>query len=222
MRIFKVKQIIASTAAVAALLAAAGPAMAEDPAFVLTTTERAMYGTRQVDEGRYEAGAERLEQMLTLAGSSLTKRQPALNDLCVSYTMLGDLDAAEKRCDESVTNGRDAGVALNNRGVMHIAAGNYEAAARDFAAALEAGGVRQAASANLILAQQRVAEIRAEEKRSERTAGSQTDESIEFDGDERAAVFSETLERFADVIEFDTLRLAMNVSRDSADNTQLL
>ena len=160
MKIRNMKQFIASTTAVAALLATAGAAIAETPAFVLTTTERAMYGTRQVDEGRYEAGAERLEQMLTLAGSSLTKRQPALNDLCVAYTMLGDLDAAEARCDESVTNGRNAGVALNNRGVMHIAAGDYDAAARDFAAALKAGGVRQAASANLILAQQRVAEDR--------------------------------------------------------------
>jgi len=158
------------------------PATAEEVAFKLQTTDRAMYGTRQVDDGEFAAGAQRLERMLSLAGSSRSLRQPALNDLCVAYTMLRDFEAAQARCEASVENGRDTGRALNNRGVMRIAAGDYEGGVQDFAAALEAGGARAAASENLMRAQQRVAEMRADDSRERTADANQATELDGFDG----------------------------------------
>lgn len=208
MRNLKMKISLSSLAlVVASLTVTTGTAAANEPAFVLQTADSAMYGTRQVDEGRFDAGAERLERMLSVAGSSLSKRQPALNDLCVSYTMLGDLDAAQARCEESVANGRDMGIALNNRGVMRIRSGDYDGAVSDFLAALEAGGARAAAETNLALAQQRVAERQGDEP-TERAADNDSDKALERTGDERAAVVEATIERFAETIEAETVRLA--------------
>lgn len=183
-------------------IAGISSAAAQAPAFVLQTTDRAMYGTRQVDEGRFADGAERLEKMLAVAGSSRKLRAPALNDLCVAYTMLGELDAAAARCEASVANGRELGIALNNRGVQRVAAGDYEGGVRDFFAALEAGGARLAAEQNLALAQDRIAEQRADEA-SERAADNDT--GSRATDDERAAIVAATVERFARLIEADTL-----------------
>ncbi len=173
------KTVLGTAAATVTFGLFSTPATAEEAVFKLQTTDRAMYGTRQVDDGQFGAGADRLEHMLSLAGSSRSLRQPALNDLCVAYTMLRDFEAAETRCNESVENGRSTGLALNNRGVMRIATGDYDGGVQDFAAALEEGGARTAASANLLRAQQRVAELRADDSR-ERTADA--NEASDADG----------------------------------------
>lgn len=208
MEISNMKTTVSTLALIAAgFIATTGTAAASEPAFVMKTSEAAMYGADQVDAGQFGDAAQRLERMLDLAGTSLSKRQPALTDLCISYTMLGDLEAAEKRCEQGVENGRDRGAALNNRGVMRITAGDYDGAVRDFLAALEAGGARAAAEANLALAQQRVAEQRSEQP-TERAADNDGDKALERDGDEQAAVLNATFERFARVIEADALEIA--------------
>lgn len=175
------KFILAPLAGLVAGLGVSGAATAETPAFRLQTTDRALYGSREVDQGNFAAGAARLEKMLALAGSSRSLRQPALNDLCVAYTMLRDFEAAQARCQESVANGRSTGLALNNRGVMKIAAGEYDSGVQDFVAALEAGGASRVARENLSLAQQRVAEIRAAGK-AERAADNASGETTDQPG----------------------------------------
>ena len=111
----------------------------------------------------------------------------------------------------------DPGVAsaLNNRGVMRIAAGNYEAGVQDFAAALEAGGARSVATKNLSLAQQRVAEMRTEDN-AERAADNGVETGAGPERDERAAVVEATTERFAQLIEDRTLELASNLAADQS------
>ena len=215
MRTAEMKFVIAPLAGLVAGLAFAGTAVAEAPSFTLQTTDRAMYGTREVDQGRFADGAQRLERMLELAGSSRSLRQPALNELCIAYTMLRDFQAAEARCQESVENGRSTGLALNNRGVMRIAAGNYEAGVQDFAAALEVGGARSVATKNLSLAQQRVAEMRTEDN-AERAADNGVETDARSERDERAAVVEATAERFAQLIEDRTLELASNLAADQS------
>jgi len=215
MRTAGMKFVIAPLAGLVAGLAFAGTAVAEAPSFTLQTTDRAMYGTREVDQGRFADGAQRLERMLELAGSSRSLRQPALNELCIAYTMLRDFEAAEARCQESVENGRSTGLALNNRGVMRIAAGNYEAGVQDFAAALEAGGARSVATKNLSLAQQRFAEMRTEDN-AERAADNGVETEAGPDRDERAAVVEATTERFARLIEDRTLELALNLAAEQS------
>lgn len=213
MRTAGMKNVIAPLAGLVVGLAIAAPAVAEMPAFKLQTTDRVMYGTEMVDQGRFADGAQRLERMLQLAGTSRELRQPALNDLCVAYTMLRDFEAAQARCQESVDNGRTTGLALNNRGVMRIAAGAYEAGVQDFAAALAAGGARRVATQNLALAQQRVAELRAGDN-AERAADNEADNATQPQRDERAALVEEATERFAQLIEADTLELATSIALD--------
>jgi Tfp pilus assembly protein PilF len=187
-------------------LFATGAARADDKTFTLQTADQVLFGTEQVDRGRFEAGAARLETILELAGTSRQLRAPVLNDLCVAYTMLGNFAAAGQLCEENVRNGRDTGLALNNRGVFRIAAGDYAGAARDFAAAIEAGGAARVATANLQLAQARVAELRAEDE-AERTARN-TSVSNSGERDARAAAIDAATERFARQIELTTQRLA--------------
>lgn len=207
MRTSDMKTVIAPLAGLLVGLAIATPAAADTPAFKLQTTDRTMYGTAQVDQGHFADGAQRLERMLQLVGTSRDLRQPALNDLCVAYTMLRDFAAAQARCQESVDNGRSTGLALNNRGVMRIAAGEYEAGVQDFAAALAAGGARRVATQNLSLAQQRVAELRAKDS-AERAADNEVDNATQPQRDERAALVEAATERFARLIEAETLKLA--------------
>lgn len=143
----------------AAALAATGATAAE--AFKLQPSEDELYGSRDLARGDYVKSAERFEMALELAGTARMMRGPALNNLCVAYTAQQKLEAAAEYCNAAVDNGRELGLALNNRGVMHIAAGDYAAALRDFEAAVTADGTPRVATGNLQLAQQRIAQLEA-------------------------------------------------------------
>ena len=151
----------------AVLLGFIGSAHARD-AFQLQTSDADFYGVDELEGGQYDRGSERFEMMLPLMGSAPSLRAPVLNNLCVSYIAQGRLEEAAGYCNEAVANGREVGLALNNRGVMHILAGLYDAALADFEAAIEARGTPDVARANLRLAQRRIAQL--DQERAERFA----------------------------------------------------
>jgi len=182
-------------------------AEAGEQPFKLQTADRALYGTEKIDTGEFVGGADRLETMLELVGSARRLRAAALNDLCAAYTMLNDFDAARTRCNENVANGRHLGRALNNRGVLRIATGDYEGAVQDFNAALQAGGARRIATANLVLSRQRLAEPR-DDVASNGAAHSDDADLMKRSGNERAAAVDALARHFARLIEADTQHLA--------------
>lgn len=85
------------------------------------------------------------------------KRTPVLIDLCVAYTMVRDFEAGDEYCDQAVDAGWYQGLALNNRGVMKMARGDYEDAIADFRAATETRGAMAVSKRNLARARQTLA-----------------------------------------------------------------
>ena len=141
---------------------ALGTAASADPAepFEVMMHGDDVYGARDIEAGNYARGVERLESRLGGSLQAYSSRTPIIIDLCAGYTMLEQFEEATRFCDEAVENGWSAGLALNNRGALHVAKGDYELAIRDFQAALRANGADAIARRNLERVQVRIAELR--------------------------------------------------------------
>lgn len=139
----------------------ARPALAEDDRkFQSLLHETDLYGVEDVANGRYQRGIERLEKRVGGNSAPHKTRVPALIDLCAAYTMNKQFEQARQACDAAVDSGWYSGYAYNNRGTYNIAIGNYEAAVRDFQAAVDGRGAEDIARANLEYAQERLVAIR--------------------------------------------------------------
>ncbi len=132
-----------------------------DPVFELVTHPKNIHGVEKFSAGEYAAGVKRLKNRLGSKQQAYTQRVPILIDLCAGYTMLEDFRSASEACDAAVESGWYSSLALNNRGVLSIAKGNYEAAIRDFERAVDSKGARRTARRNLERAQNRLAAIKA-------------------------------------------------------------
>ncbi|MGI9289485.1 MAG: hypothetical protein ACR2P1_29220 [Pseudomonadales bacterium] len=119
-----------TAAALVALLGGLSPFAAAEP-LQLKTADQEVYGSREIDSGKYHAGIEKLEIALARTNMRI-KKAPILIDLCVAYVATSNLVAAKTYCDQAVENGYNLDLAYNNRGVMHLAAGNVEQGVRDF------------------------------------------------------------------------------------------
>lgn len=138
-----------AAAAAATALALAATAHAGDE-FEMMVHKDDVYGARAVEAGDFEKAIQRLERRLGDDGrQSNSIRSPVLIDLCVAYTMAGRVRDAETACDAAVETGWSSGLAYNNRGVLHVARGNYTAALQDFERAVEAHGADTLARRNL-------------------------------------------------------------------------
>lgn len=144
-------------AGIAALLIS-GAVMAADN-YQLQTSESEVYGTRTIERGEFERGAEQLNVALSVAGDARVLRAPVLNNLCVAYTMKGQLEQADAFCNDYVANGRELDLAYNNLGVLAIAQGNLPAAISSFEAAIRENSSDQIARQNLRRAQQQLASL---------------------------------------------------------------
>jgi Flp pilus assembly protein TadD len=127
--------------------------------YQLQTSEAEVYGTRTIERGEFERGAEQLNLALSVAGDARMMRAPVLNNLCVAYTMKGQLEQANAYCNDSVANGRELDLAYNNLGVLAVAQGNLAAAISNFEAALSENKSDLIARQNLRLAQQQLASL---------------------------------------------------------------
>ena len=104
----------------------------------LKTSDREVYGTREIESGAYAAGIEKLELALARAGTR-HRRAPILNNLCVAYVAIQDMESADIYCQLAVENGYNLDLAYNNRGVMNYVAGNIEACVQDLDLAVKLG-----------------------------------------------------------------------------------
>ncbi len=145
-----------------AAIAAGAMATANADPFELQTHELDLHGVREVEAGDFARGIVRLKAQLGPRAQSQTIRTPILIDLCAAYVMANDLEQATQTCDKATASQWYAGLSHNNRGVLNIAKGRYEAAIADFERALEAGGARAVAERNLARARERLAAIQAQ------------------------------------------------------------
>lgn len=88
-------------------------------------------GKFELLEGKVDRSIEVLEKALAGARAH-SIRAPVLINLCAAYTIKGDFGRAKESCDAAIDNGWRKQMAYNNRGVMHIAQGDYVAAIDDF------------------------------------------------------------------------------------------
>jgi len=116
-----------------------------------------VYGARDIESGEYAKGVDHLLSWLGDEHQAHSIRVPIVIDLCAGYTMLEDFEAATQYCDAAVDSGRSTGLALNNRGALNVAKGDYENAIRDFQAAIESLGADSIARRNLARIEARVA-----------------------------------------------------------------
>ena len=130
-------------------------------AFELKTTDREMFGTASVAAGEYQKGIDRLERMVNVVGNSHKMRATAFTDLCVAQTMEGNLEVAQDFCNRAVETGWDQGTALNNRGVLNVAKGDYYAARADFEQSMQYRDARAIAKRNLARAETSIAALEA-------------------------------------------------------------
>ncbi len=90
-------------------------------------------------------------------GSKSTQRFEASTNLCVAYTMTGDLDKGDQACakalelSEKSDERHDIAVALSNLGVVKAVSGDLSGAQLDFSRALELNANLRQASDNLQL-----------------------------------------------------------------------
>jgi tetratricopeptide (TPR) repeat protein len=88
-------------------------------------------------------------------GSRNRRHFESSTNLCVAYTMSGDLERADIECaaalelSEKSAVRRDIAVALSNRGVVKAVSGDLNGARRDFSRALEINADLRQASDNL-------------------------------------------------------------------------
>lgn len=146
-----------SLLAVAILLVLITSPVQAESRFELVTHPADVYGANDVANGEIEKGIQRLNKMLGSDRQAHSVRVPILIDLCVAYTMLKDFDAATEACDAAVETGWFAGLAYNNRGVLNVAKGDYQAAQSDFESAISKRGADKLARRNLDRTIERVA-----------------------------------------------------------------
>lgn len=116
-----------------------------------------VYGANDIEAGDYAKGVQHLLTRLGDEHQAISIKTPIVIDLCAGYTLLKDFEAATKYCDEAVNTGWSKGLALNNRGALNVAKGDYENAILDFQAAIESRGADRMAHRNLNRIEARVA-----------------------------------------------------------------
>lgn len=157
----RLRPLFSLLAAASLLIVGITTAQAVSP-FELVTHPTNVYGVDKVASGDLEIGIKRLNMRLGSETQARSVRAPILIDLCVGYTMLKEFEAASKACNQAVDIGWYSGLAYNNRGVLNIAKGDYEAAIRDFQAAIDESGADRVAGRNLDRATERLAEVKAQ------------------------------------------------------------
>lgn len=138
---------------VAALMLASAVSAAAAETFELMVHRADVPGAREIENGDYDRASRLLEARLGGKYQPHSQRAPLLINLCVVKIMSDDLEAAQRYCDEAVELGWSAGLAYNTRGVLAVAKGDYEAAARNFTAAIRRHGADALAKRNLRRAQ---------------------------------------------------------------------
>ncbi|MEL6871059.1 MAG: hypothetical protein AAFO81_14760 [Pseudomonadota bacterium] len=135
-----------------------GDAYAQRSAFVMSAIENEAAGD-EILAGDYAGAADLLSEGDKLDGDAFSKA----NNLCVALTLGGQIDDAERQCNEALYHSRIhrrsiesrvdvvrfRAVALSNRGVLKAISGDLDGAEQDFEQAAKISSRLQNAALNL-------------------------------------------------------------------------
>ncbi|MFW2403683.1 MAG: hypothetical protein ACN4GT_02875, partial [Gammaproteobacteria bacterium] len=76
--------------------------LAGEARFQTVIHDKDLYGVEDIENGRYEAGIEKLSKRVYGGRQPHSTRVPALIDLCAAYTMTQQNEKAAETCDEAV------------------------------------------------------------------------------------------------------------------------
>lgn len=120
---------------------------------LVKTSVAEVIGVREIESGKFEQGIRKSKAGLAKT-STPALRKPLLDNLCVAYLAIKDLDQASQYCHEAVNTGNASAISYNNRAIMHYVLGNLEASLEDLEAANELGSFRNMVVGNLKIVNQ--------------------------------------------------------------------
>lgn len=113
--------------------ASAADAMAGSRLIVKTSVVEVI-GVREIESGKFEQGIRKSKAGLAKT-SNASLRKPLLDNLCVAYLAIKDMEQANQYCHAAINTGKASVISYNNRAVMHYVLGNIDASLEDLDAA---------------------------------------------------------------------------------------
>ena len=113
------------------------PSMSRADSWELRTVAKEVPGTREIESGKVEKAIRISKVRLSITPENL--KVAVLTNLCIGYVVMRDIDQAEQYCDQAASKPKQRAVTYNNRGVLRVLQGDYEAARGDFTIAAQAG-----------------------------------------------------------------------------------
>ena len=120
---------------------------------MVKTSVAEVIGVREIESGKYEQGIRKSKAGLAKASTS-SLRKPLLDNLCVAYLAIKDVEQANQYCQAAINTGKASAISYNNRAVMYYVLGNIEASLNDLEEASNFGSFQDMVERNLRIVNQ--------------------------------------------------------------------
>ena len=120
---------------------------------MVKTSVAEVIGVREIESGKYEQGIRKSKAGLAKT-STASMRKPLLDNLCVAYLAIKDMEQANQYCQAAINTGKASAISYNNRAVMHYVLGNLEASLEDLDEASSFGSFQNLVDSNLRIVSQ--------------------------------------------------------------------
>ncbi|MFT6085610.1 MAG: hypothetical protein ACJAWT_000824 [Glaciecola sp.] len=97
---------------------------------MVKTSVAEVIGVREIEAGKFEQGIRKSKAGLAKT-SIASLRKPLLDNLCVAYLAIEDMQKANEYCNAAVNTGKASVISYNNRAIMHYVLGNVDASLED-------------------------------------------------------------------------------------------
>lgn len=152
----KIMRRASGTAALGlAALIGLGLAGQQVQAGAITAADSARLAQQALNDGKIDRAVRHAERALRRGDETDAVAYAAQTVLCLAHLRTDRVEAALDACDAAVTAKPDSWRALNNRGIARYKALDFDGAASDYQAAVEAGGPVDMLTANLTLAEKK-------------------------------------------------------------------
>ena len=121
---------------------------------MVKTSIAEVIGVREIEAGKFEQGI--CKSKAGLARTSIASlRKPLLDNLCVAYLAIKDMQQANEYCNAAVNTGKASVISYNNRAIMHYVLGNVDASLEDLDAAKTFSNFQNMVGRNQMIVNQR-------------------------------------------------------------------
>jgi tetratricopeptide (TPR) repeat protein len=117
---------------------------------MVKTSVAEVIGVREIESGKFEQGIRKSQAGLAKT-SIASLRKPLLDNLCVAYLAIEDMQQANEYCNAAVNTGKASVISYNNRAMMHYVLGNFEASLEDLDAASRFSNFQKMVVSNLMI-----------------------------------------------------------------------